>query len=139
MNPEANFQPQTERFPSANPAVNASTRTCMDDLTDGVVLALPKIDSRAGEEFCRRVRETIAQTPDLIAANGPLAPVKAVLQEVETYSMAVGGEIRERKKAWRSLVETSVGALMASAEAEAESPIAVSLTRGVETLESAKD
>jgi GGDEF domain-containing protein len=111
-----------------------NTGTCMTALVEGVAEAMPRIDAKTYAEFRGTAARMALQIPDRMENADRQVVVNAILHEFENYRHGVEEALRDRQKNWRSLTAKLAHALLTALGIDASSPLALSLTDGIDQL-----
>jgi GGDEF domain-containing protein len=108
-------------------------------LVEGAALNTPEIDAESYRTFRSNVRALALQIPDRLPDEDKLALARTILFEFENYRKCSENALRELKSSWRGLAAMLFGDVLESLGAEAGSPAATTLAKGIPLLGTAEE
>jgi GGDEF domain-containing protein len=105
-------------------------------LVEGAAAGVPEVDAESFRAFRGKVDELARRLPDHLPDEDKLALIRSILREFESYRDGAESALREQQAAWRSLVASLLGELLANLGVDGESADVAPLLQLVKRLKS---
>ena len=112
----------------------AAVERCLTLLVEGAAAGVPELDADCYRTFRAKVAELSRRLPDRLPEEEKLALISSILREFESYRNGAEAALREQLTAWRNLVSTLLGELLANLGVDPASASAAPLAQTVKRL-----
>ena len=122
------------RPPGSDGAALQDVDRCLTLLVEGAAAGVPEVDAESFRGFRAKVEELARRLPDRLPDEDKLALIRSILREFKSYRNGAETALREQQAAWRSLVSSLLGELLANLGVDPASTDAAPLLQLVKRL-----